>query len=49
VAGGPLLVRFDVVNAFDKIIELRNGSGVGVFAPQYGPRRGFFGGITKEF
>jgi outer membrane receptor for ferrienterochelin and colicins len=49
VGGGPLLVRFDVINAFDRIIELRNGTGVGVFAPQYGPRRGFFAGVTKEF
>jgi outer membrane receptor for ferrienterochelin and colicins len=49
VGGGPLLVRLDVINALDKIIELRDGSGVGVFAPQYGPRRGFFAGVTKEF
>jgi outer membrane receptor for ferrienterochelin and colicins len=47
--GGPLVVRFDVINALDKIIELRDGSGVGVFAPQYGPRRGFFTGVTKAF
>ena len=46
---GPLLVRLDVINAFDSTIELRNGSGVGVFAPQYGPRRGVFAGVTKEF
>ncbi len=46
---GPLVVRFDVINAFDKIIELRDGTGVGVFAPQFGPRRGFFAGVTKEF
>ena len=44
---GPLVARFDVINAFDKIIELRDGTGVGVFAPQYGPRRGFFAGVTK--
>ncbi len=49
VGGGPLVVRLDVINAFDKIIELRDGSGVGVFAPQYGPRRGFFAGVTKAF
>ncbi|HEY2482045.1 MAG TPA: hypothetical protein VGI30_07605, partial [Caulobacteraceae bacterium] len=49
VPGGALTVRFDIINAFDKIIEIRNGSGVGVFAPQFGPRRGFFGGISKEF
>jgi outer membrane receptor for ferrienterochelin and colicins len=46
---GPFLVRLDLINAFDKIIELRNGSGVGVFAPQYGPRRGLYAGITKAF
>ena len=46
---GPLIVRLDVVNVLDKIIELRNGTGVGVFAPQYGPRRGLFAGLTKEF
>ena len=49
VVGGDLIVRFDLINAFDKVIEIRDGSGVGVFAPQYGPRRGFFGGITKRF
>jgi hypothetical protein len=49
VPGGPLLVRLDLINAFNKTIELRDGSGVGVFAPQYGPRRGLFAGITKNF
>ncbi|PYL90917.1 MAG: TonB-dependent receptor, partial [Verrucomicrobia bacterium] len=29
-------VRFDVVNLFDKIYELRDGSGIGVGAPQFG-------------
>jgi outer membrane receptor for ferrienterochelin and colicins len=47
--GGPFIARMDVINAFDETIEIRNGSGVGVFAPQYGPRRGFFFGLTKEF
>jgi outer membrane receptor protein involved in Fe transport len=47
--GGPYIVRLDVINVADKLIELRNGTGVGVFAPQFGPRRGIFGGITKEF
>ena len=46
---GPYLVRFDIINVADNITELRDGSGVGVFAAQYGPRRGFFGGITKSF
>ena len=47
--GGPIEVRFDVINAFDTVYEIRDGSGVGVFAPQFGPRRGFFVGLTKEF
>ena len=47
--GGPIELRFDIVNVGDEVYQIRNGSGVGVFAPQYGPRRGFFGGITKEF
>jgi len=49
VGGTPLEVRFDVVNAFDEVYQIRNGQGVGVFAPQYGPRRGFFLGVTKDF
>ncbi|HEU0149362.1 MAG TPA: TonB-dependent receptor, partial [Bradyrhizobium sp.] len=45
----PTTVRFDVVNAFDEIYALRDGSGIGVFAPQYGPRRGFFLGVSQKF
>ena len=44
-----LSIRFDVVNAFDRIYLIRDGSGVGVGAPQYGARRGFFAGIRKKF
>jgi outer membrane receptor protein involved in Fe transport/opacity protein-like surface antigen len=44
----PVTVRFDVVNVFDTIYQIRNGSGIGVFAPQYGPRRGYFIGIKKK-
>ena len=40
--------RFDIVNVFDSIYEIRDGSGIGVFAPQFGPRRGFFFGITQK-
>ncbi|MBO0716414.1 MAG: TonB-dependent receptor [Rhizobiales bacterium] len=46
--GGPVTVRFDVVNVFDTIYQIRNGSGIGVFASQYGPRRGYFIGIKKK-
>ena len=44
----PMTIRFDVVNLFDQIYEIRDGSGIGVFAPQFGPRRGFFLGISKK-
>ncbi|WP_217433755.1 TonB-dependent receptor [Caulobacter sp. S45] len=46
---GHVDVRFDVVNVADKEYEIRDGTGVGVGAPQFGARRGFFGGITKSF
>ena len=44
----PTTFRFDVVNLFDTIYEIRDGSGIGVFAPQFGPRRGFFFGVTQK-
>jgi outer membrane receptor protein involved in Fe transport len=44
----PTTVRFDIVNLFDKIYQIRDGSGIGVFAPQYGPRRGFYVGISQK-
>src|ERR1017187_1895454 len=46
---GTLTARFDLVNIFDKEYQIRNGTGVGVGAPQYGPRRGFFFGLSKSF
>ena len=45
---GMLTVRFDVINLFDKVYQIRNGTGVGVGAPQYGPRRGLFFGLSKS-
>ncbi|MDB5362201.1 MAG: TonB-dependent receptor [Rhodospirillales bacterium] len=48
-AVGALAVRFDIINVFDEKYEIRNGTGIGVGAPQYGPRRGFFAGLTKSF
>ena len=44
----PTTLRFDIVNLFDTIYQIRDGSGIGVFAPQYGPRRGFFFGISQK-
>jgi TonB dependent receptor len=42
-------LRLDIVNVFDEIYELRDGSGIGVGAPQFGMRRGFFGGVSCSF
>jgi len=44
-----LRLRLDVVNVTDNVYQLRNGSGVGVNAAQYGMRRGFFGTLTYLF
>ena len=44
---GSLTARFDLINVFDKVYEIRDGDGVGVGAPQYGPRRGYFFGLTQ--
>ena len=44
----PLTVRFDVVNLFDQIYELRTGTGIGEFAPQYGARRGYYVGLSQK-
>ena len=46
---GTLTGRFDVINLFDEVYEIRNGTGVGVGAPQFGPRRGLFLGLAKSF
>jgi outer membrane receptor protein involved in Fe transport len=45
----PFTLRFDVVNVFDTPYQIRSGTGIGVFAPQYGPRRGFFAGLSQKF
>jgi len=44
----PLTVRFDIVNLLDQVYELRDGSGIGVFAPQYGARRGYYAGVSQK-
>jgi len=44
-----LKIRLDVVNLTDKIYELRDGSGVGVNAAQFGMRRGIFGTVGLSF
>jgi opacity protein-like surface antigen len=44
----PITVRFDVVNVADTVYQIRNGTGVGVFASQFGPRRGYYLGISQK-
>jgi outer membrane receptor protein involved in Fe transport len=46
---GKLEGRFTIVNVFDKSYELRDGTGIGVGAPQFGPRRAFYVSIAKPF
>ena len=47
-AAGEVTLRLDVINLFDRVYEIRNGTGVGVGAPQFGPRRGVFFGVSKS-
>jgi outer membrane receptor protein involved in Fe transport len=42
-------VRLDVLNLADTSYEIRNGTGVGVGAPQYGIRRTILAGVTHRF
>jgi opacity protein-like surface antigen/outer membrane receptor protein involved in Fe transport len=46
--GLPVTVRFDVVNVGDYVYQIRNGTGVGVFASQYAPRRAYYFGISQK-
>jgi hypothetical protein len=43
----PLTVSFSVVNVLDSVYVIRDGTGIGVFAPQYGPRRGFYLSLSQ--
>jgi outer membrane receptor for ferrienterochelin and colicin len=46
---GKLDTRLAVVNLFDRIYQLRDGSGIGVGAPQYGLRRSLYVSVSKPF
>ena len=48
-AVGNIEGRIAVVNVFDKTYLLRDGSGVGVGAPQYGARRTLYMGLSTSF
>lgn len=46
---GDVDVRLAALNITDRKYELRDGTGIGVGAPQYGARRGFYLGIEERF
>lgn len=46
---GKLHTQLAVINALDRTYQLRDGTGVGVGAPQYGPRRGLYLSLQKDF
>jgi outer membrane receptor protein involved in Fe transport len=46
---GKTNIRLALINVTDRIYEIRDGSGIGVGAPQFGPRRGLYVGLTKNF
>ena len=39
-------LRFDCVNVFDEVYKLRDGTGLGINAAQYGQRRTFLAGLS---
>lgn len=42
---GSVAARLTVINLFDHVYQIRNGTGIGVSSPQYGPRRSFYGSL----
>ncbi|MES2072165.1 MAG: TonB-dependent receptor [Pseudomonadota bacterium] len=48
-AVGDIEGRISLINLFDKSYLLRDGSGVGVGAPQYGARRTLYVGLSTSF
>jgi hypothetical protein len=47
--GGLWTARVDVLNLTDQRVQLRDGSGIGVGAPQFVARRGVFAGLSRAF
>lgn len=46
---GALHTQLALINALDRTYQLRDGSGIGVGAPQFGPRRGVYLSVQKDF
>ena len=47
--GKGLHLRLDILNLLDRKYEIRDGTGVGVGAPQFGLRRMILAGISETF
>jgi outer membrane receptor protein involved in Fe transport len=47
--GHDTQIRLDVLNLFDNSYQIRDGTGVGVGAPQFGQRRTFLVTLAKKF
>ena len=46
---GAFDARLDIINVLDEVYKIRDGTGVGIGAPQFGPRRAVFAGLKKQF
>ena len=46
---GKFKTRLTVLNIFDRSYQLRDGTGIGVGAPQFAPRRTFLLSVSKPF
>ncbi len=46
---GQTQLRLDVINLLDRKYEIRDGTGVGVGAPQFGLRRTILAGVAQRF
>jgi len=43
---GKMEGRISITNLFDHVYLIRQGSGIGVFSPQYGPQRALYFTLT---
>ncbi len=48
-AGLAVKLRLDLLNLLDEVYPLRDGTGIGIAASQYGPRRSLYGGVAVLF
>jgi outer membrane receptor protein involved in Fe transport len=46
---GLVNVRLSAINIFDRVYEIRTGTGIGVGEPSYGERRALYAALSKPF